>query len=125
MKKILFTLSLLVIFTNCSGEETPNEASVQQDTTTTTQQDTTTTTQQDTTTTTILVNVNVDPAKFCEENPDNEQCKGYNPENSQGSGNMQGSGGMTTNDSPPLLKNLLIANSVSYTHLTLPTMCVV
>ncbi len=52
MKKILFTLSLLVIFTNCSGEETPNEASVQQDTTTTTQQDTTTTTQQDTTTTT-------------------------------------------------------------------------
>ena len=94
MKKILFTLSLLVIFTNCSDEETPNE----------------TTTQQDTTTTTILVNVNVDPAKFCEENPDNEQCKGYNPENNQGSGNMQGSGGMTTNDSPPLLKNLLIAN---------------
>ena len=118
MKKILFTLSLLVIFTNCSGEETPNEASVQQDTTTTTQQDTTTTTQQDTTTTTILVNVNVDPAKFCEENPDNEQCKGYNPENNQGSGNMQGSGGMTTNDSPPLLKNLLIANWGPYDSTT-------
>ena len=92
MKKILFTLSLLVIFTNCREEETPNETTTQQDTTSTTQQDTTTTTQQDTTTTTILVNVNVDPAEFCEENPDNEQCKGYNPENNQGSGNMQGSG---------------------------------
>ena len=57
-----------------------------------------------------MLNVNVYPAKFCEENPDNEQCKGYNPENNQGSGNMQGSGGMSTNDSPPLLKNLLIAN---------------
>ena len=102
MKKILFTLSLLVIFTNCSGEETTEETSVQQDTTTTTQQDTTTTT--------ILVNVNIDPAEFCKENPDNEQCKGYDSENNEGYGNMQGSGGMTTNDSPPLLKNLLIAN---------------
>ena len=78
MKKILFTLSLLVIFTNCTDEERNDETTTQQDTTTTTQQDTTTTTQQDTTTTTqqdtttttILVNVNVDPAKFCEENPD-------------------------------------------------------
>ena len=52
MKKILFTLSLLVIFTNCSGEETTEETSAQQDTTNTTQQDTTTPTQQDTTTTT-------------------------------------------------------------------------
>ncbi len=110
MKKILFTLSLLVIFTNCSGEETADETSTQQDTTTTTQQDTTTTTQQDTTTTTILVNVNIDPAEFCKENPDNEQCKGYDSENNEGYGNMQGSGGMTTNDSPPLLKNLLITN---------------
>jgi Predicted solute binding protein len=120
MKKILFILSLLMIFTNCSGEETADETSTQQDTTTTTQQDTTTTTQQDTTTTTqqdtttttqqdtttttILVNVNIDPAEFCKENPDNEQCKGYDSENNEGYGNMQGSGGMSTNDSPPLLK---------------------
>ena len=52
-----------------------------------------TTTQQETTTTTNMVNVNVDPVKFCEENPDNEQCQGFDPGNSQGSGGM-GSGGM-------------------------------
>ena len=80
MKKILFTLSLLVIFTNCSGEETTNETSATQDTTTTT----------------ILVNVNIDPAKYCQENPDNEQCKGYDSENSEGYSSTQSSGGMST-----------------------------
>ncbi len=110
MKKILCTISLLIIFTNCSGSETPNETLQQQDTTTTTVQDTTTTTVQDTTTTTILLNVNIDPAKYCQENPDNEQCKGSDSENSEGYGSTQSSGGMSTNDSPPLLKNLLIAN---------------
>ncbi len=101
-----FFLSLIIL-TTCGGTEVaeePSTTTTQQDTTTTTQQDTTTTTQQDTTTTTILVKINVDPAEFCKENPDNEQCK------VSGSENTQGNQGMAASDDPPLLENLLILN---------------
>ena len=79
-KTLIFALTFIV----CGG------------TSSTSIQETTTTTQQETTTTTQMVNVNVDPAKFCEENPDNEQCQGYDQTN-QGSGGM-GSGGMEVAD---------------------------
>ena len=99
---------MVIILTACAGTEVVEEpitTTTQQDTTTTIQQDTTTTIQQDTTTTTILVKINVDPAEFCKENPDNEQCK------VSGSENTQGNQGMTASGDPPLLENLLILSS--------------
>ena len=109
MKRFLFSF---LLFTACASTEVVEKqtTTTQQETTTTTKQETTTTTQQETTTSTILVNVNVDPSKFCEENPDHQQCEGYGSENNTGYGNMQDSGGMSVNDGPPLLKNLLIVN---------------
>ena len=110
-KTLIFALTFII----CGGTSSSP---------TTTQQETTTTTQQDTTTTTNTVNV--DPVKFCEENPDNTQCQGFdaakfceeNPDHpqcqgfdqaNQGSGGM-GSGGSPASDDPPFLYNLLITN---------------
>ena len=109
MKRFLFSF---LLFTACASAEVVEKqtTTTQQETTTTTQQETTTSTQQETTTSTILVNVNVDPSKFCEENPDHQQCEGYGSENNTGYGNMQDSGGVSVNDGPPLLQNLLIVN---------------
>ena len=109
MKKILFSFLIFIV---CGGTEVVEKptTTTQQETTSTTQQETTSTTQQETTTSTILINVNVDPSNFCKENPNHQQCQGYESENNEGYGNMQGSEGMPSNDSPPLLKNLLILN---------------
>ena len=65
MKRFLFSF---LLFTACASAEVVEKqtTTTQQETTTTTKQETTTTTQQETTTSTILVNVNVDPSKFCE-----------------------------------------------------------
>ena len=102
MKRFLFSF---LLFTACASAEVVEKqttttqqettTTTKQETTTTTQQETTTSTQQETTTSTILVNVNVDPSKFCEENPDHQQCEGYGSENNTGYGNMQDSGGMS------------------------------
>ena len=89
-KTLIFALTFII----CGGTSS---------TPTTTQQESTTTTQQESTTTTFKVNINVDPAKFCEDNPDNEQCQGFDQAN-------QGSGGSPANDDPPFLYNLLITN---------------
>ena len=97
-KTLIFALTFII----CGGtSSTPT--STQQESTTSTQQESTTTTQQESTTTTFKVNINVDPAKFCEDNPDNEQCQGFDQAN-------QGSGGSPANDEPPFLYNLLITN---------------
>ena len=97
-KTLIFALTFII----CGGtSSTPT--TTQQESTTTTQQESTTTTQQESTTTTFKVNINVDPAKFCEDNPDNEQCQGFDQAN-------QGSGGSPANDDPPFLYNLLITN---------------
>ena len=97
-KTLIFALTFII----CGGtSSTPT--STQQESTTSTQQESTTTTQQESTTTTFKVNINVDPAKFCEDNPDNEQCQGFDQAN-------QGSGGSPANDDPPFLYNLLITN---------------
>ena len=118
-KTLIFALTFII----CGGTSS-SPTTTQQETTTTTQQETTTTTQQETTTTTNTVNV--DPVKFCEENPDNPQCQGFdaakfceeNPDHpqcqgfdqaNQGSGGM-GSGGSPASDDPPFLYNLLITN---------------
>ncbi len=97
-KTLIFALTFII----CGGtSSTPT--TTQQESTTTTQQESTTTTQQESTTTTFKVNINVDPAKFCEDNPDNEQCQGFDQAN-------QGSSGSPANDDPPFLYNLLITN---------------
>ena len=97
-KTLIFALTFII----CGGtSSTPT--TTQQESTTTTQQESTTTTQQESTTNTFKVNINVDPAKFCEDNPDNEQCQGFDQAN-------QGSGGSPANDDPPFLYNLLITN---------------
>ena len=67
-KTLIFALTFII----CGGTSS---------TPTTTQQESTTTTQQESTTTTFKVNINVDPAKFCEDNPDNEQCQGFDQAN--------------------------------------------
>ncbi|MDC2988619.1 hypothetical protein OAZ29_00510 [Acidimicrobiaceae bacterium] len=131
-KTLIFALTFIICGGTSSSPTTTQQettTTTQQETTTTTQQETTTTTQQETTTTTHTVNV--DPIKFCEENPDNPQCQGFdaakfceeNPDNpqcqgfdqaNQGSGGMgsggMGSGGSPANDDPPFLYNLLITN---------------
>ena len=97
-KTLIFALTFII----CGGtSSTPT--TTQQESTTTTQQESTATTQQESTTTTFKVNINVDPAKFCEDNPDNEQCQSYDQPN-------QGSSGSVANDDPPFLYNLLITN---------------
>jgi hypothetical protein len=105
-KTLIFALTFIICGGTSSTPTTTQQESTtttQQESTTTTQQESTTTTQQESTTTTFKVNVNVDPAKFCEDNPDNEQCQGFDQVN-------QGSGGSLANDDPPFLYNLLITN---------------
>ena len=105
-KTLIFALTFIICGGTSSTPTTTQQESTtttQQESTTTTQQESTTTTQQESTTTTFKVNINVDPAKFCEDNPDNEQCQGFDQAN-------QGSGGSPANDDPPFLYNLLITN---------------
>ena len=105
-KTLIFALTFIICGGTSSTPTTTQQESTtttQQESTTTTQQESTTTTQQESTTTTFKVNINVDPAKFCEDNPDNEQCQGFDQAN-------QESGGSPANDDPPFLYNLLITN---------------